>query len=159
MVDEKTKKAQVGGLHYEFIQLFYCMIKVRELNPDESKILVPNYLAVAFSTHARNLWEFFYASDKEPKKYPRVKHYIPNWDITSNLPIRKYYGVLNKQLSHLDYGRSETKEPPPVAFIYEAYKHFRLLINKFLDKVPKEMLNPNFQELKEIVKQDITHYP
>ena len=62
MVDEKTKKAQVGGLHYEFIQLFYCMIKVRELNPDESKILVPNYLAVAFSTHARNLWEFFLSS-------------------------------------------------------------------------------------------------
>jgi len=118
MINEETKKAFLSDqLYYEFIQLFYCIVEVRKLNPDESKISVPNHLAVAFSTHARNLWEFFYAPDKHPNKSPRINHFITNWDVTPNIPVNKYYGVLNKQLSHLDYGRSKTKEPPPVAFI------------------------------------------
>jgi hypothetical protein len=159
-VNEKIKKELLEGhFYYEFIQLFICMVKVRELNPDESKISVPNYIAVAFSTHARNLWEFFYASDSHPQKRPRVNHYIKDWNIVANSQISKYYGVLNKQLSHLDYGRTETKEPPPVAFIYGAYRHFRLLVKEFLDKLPKEIPISNLDKLREIIKDDMSNYP
>jgi hypothetical protein len=155
----KKQRRHIGGFYYECTQLFNCMFVVRELNSDESKILVPNYLAVAFSTHARNLWEFFYASDTRPKKYPRVKHYISDWSIVPNPLVKKYYGILNKQLSHLDYRKAETKEPPPVAFIYGAYKHFRSLINEFLDKLPRDMLSSDLEELRGIIKKDMSHYP
>lgn len=158
--NEETKKALLEShFYYEFIQLLHCMVKVRELNPEESKISVPNYVAVAFSTHARNFWEFFYASDSHPQKWARVNHYIEDWDIVPNLQINKYYGVLNKQISHLDYGRTETEEPPPVAFIHEAYRHFRLLIKEFLDKLSKDILSPDLERLREIIKDDLSNYP
>jgi len=158
MVTEKQRK-HIGGFYYECMQLFYCMVVVRELNPDESKISMPNYLAVAFSTHARNLWEFFYGSDREPEKYPRVRHYVSDWSIVSNIEVKKYNGILNRQLSHLDYKRGETNEPPPVAFIYPAYRHFRTLIIEFLDKLPQEILSPNMKELRDLMKEDLSRYP
>jgi hypothetical protein len=149
-VDEDTKKKFLEGhFFYEVTQMIICMQKVLEKNPDKSKISIENYIAVAFSTHARNLWEFFYDKNDKNGHKPRVWHYIPNWDINASPEISKWYGIINKGLSHLDYRRVNNVDPPAVAFIYPAYEHFTKLITIFLNNLSKDYIGPNLTKLLE----------
>ncbi len=148
----ETKKAFLEGHFYdEYINFFNCAIQAKKINPDPTKIIVPTYLATAFSTHARNFWEFFHGDDSRPHAWPRVNHYIKkeDWNEAPNSQVEKYYGILSKHVSHFDYGRTKkTKDSPPVAFIYAAYGYFRMLVQKFLEKLPSEYLGENSLKLR-----------
>ena len=157
--EDIKKRLLEGNFSYEALQLFYCMLEVRKTNPDESKISIPNYIAVAFSTHARNLWEFFYAPNKYPSKNPRANHYIKNWNIPPSPEIKRWKGMIDKKLSHLDYDRGRTKGLPPVAYIYSAYRHFRTLIVMFLEKLPERFFGPNLRKLKGVMIIDSSANP
>ena len=159
-IDKNTKKKFLEGhFFYEVDNMMECICEVRKENPDESKILIKNYIAVAFFTHVRNLWEFFYSPDNKPKKSPRVNHYIPNWDIKASSEISERYGKINKHISHLDYDRVNDTGLHPLAYIYDIYNHFRKLIKNFWEKLQQEYLKgSNLKKLKEKIEADIINH-
>ena len=156
-IDEKEirKRLLEGHFYYEVINMRECISEVFRKNPDRSKVFIENYFAVAFFTHARNLWEFFYAKDSNPKKFPRVNHYILEWDITPSVEISKWYGMINKYLSHLTYGRINDNGFPPIDYIYVTYEHFRELILEFLEKVSGDYKGPNLTSLLINMKNEV----
>ncbi len=137
-----------GHFYYEFKMIRGCIRITKDLNPNSSYIQVPDFIAVAFFTHIRNLWEFFYGVNKNPSKEPRAIHYLPNWNLKPSKDSRELYGRINDYLSHLSYERVTGTGPQLLSFFFVSYVHIKGLTKEFLENLPEKYFDKNLEELK-----------
>ena len=123
-------------------------------------LLIMDCGRVAFLTHLRNLWEFFYGNIKKNNNQ-RIAHagnfrQIKKWkkrkasEDMGDKNIGKWYDKLCVYLSHLSYRRVEEEHNFPISM--DLYQHFRNLIVDFLEDLPKKYKTDELEGLKEGLK-------
>ena len=125
---------------YEVMNLRKCYFTIRANNPGNQIEFTENYLVVAFSTHSRNLIEFFH--DKKAKiKATDYVNTLTIEEVEKEFPeIQEYYDILCQNHSHLHYRIIENKGISPVQIVFPLYKKLKVILIKFLKELPKEDL-------------------
>ncbi len=138
MVTDETRKALLNHLFYEIKMIaeakrivLACKL---QLGSDP-----PNMCVVAYLTHLRNLYEFFYGSKNNSN--PRAAHYIL-WEKTPPVELEEIKIKMNLYLSHLSYHRVG-KDFKSWDMVW--VDHFEELFMEFMENIPKKYLDPSLQ--------------
>jgi hypothetical protein len=127
---------------------------IRANNPGDHIESTENYLVVAFSTHARNLIEFFH--DKKAKI--KVTDYVNTFtieEVEKEFPeIQEYYDILCQNHSHLHYRILENKGISPVQIVFPLYKKLKIILIKFLKELPGDYKTREMLDLSKCFEQE-----
>jgi len=151
-IDDNLKKALLNDhFEYEFRrmrEIFLYMLNEGIRN--KNQIITENFVLVAFLTHIRNLYEFFYKPGNID--WASAEHYISEWKSKRKLPenIKNYNIRINHFLSHLSYRRVDTEFKPYEIDIL--YKHFEEILKYFFSLLPEKYKTPKIIKLLEDLK-------
>lgn len=142
-IKEEALKKTVEHIKYEIV-MFQDSAKLLRQTKDQFLI---NVLLESFAIHARNIFNFFYSSEKKVKKDDViVQDYINNKKAfnTSKTPKQKLKFILkkaDKQVAHLTYSRNKyNKKTKPWNF-GNIELDFEKTINAFINSLPKERMD------------------
>lgn len=104
--DPRRERLIERHVPYEIIMLRACFDL---LQVPQTDVLFGNALIEAFCVHARNLIDFFSSTDPVSGSVPAARHFTDDFyrPFSSAKPKGELYGRLNKQIAHLDYGRTD----------------------------------------------------
>ncbi len=125
--------------------------------PNSDLINTENFVLVAFLTHIRNLYYFFYEGGNSD--WMSARHYLPKWREKIILPkdIKEYNIRIQHYLSHLSYRRADPDfkykwKPLEVGLLY---LHFRDLIIRFSKEVDEKYLTKRLKVLLRDIEKEI----
>ncbi|MEK6847576.1 MAG: hypothetical protein AABX50_00435 [Nanoarchaeota archaeon] len=141
--------------YYEVMHLRECYFIIKSGNLGNKIESTPNLLIVAFSTHARNLIEFF--NYKKKTKITAIKYVktLTKEKVKNLFPkIDEYNDILCQNHSHLHYRTLDNKGISPFEITFPTYINLRKILIKFLKGLPKKYKSENMNKLLEYLEQE-----
>ena len=147
--DTELRKASVHLLYEEHMLCETAkLIASSTTNPVEKYVRLESFLL-----HARNLIVFLGWHKANHPEDMKATHYVPKWTPTSLIPIwaEDLYTSVSNAALHLSYARSGRDPLQTEWKVREIVEAIQKELNRFLDLVPKHLLDPRFQSAAETV--------